>query len=106
MSARATETCAEVSKLDEASLSQMQVRLERWGVLLDTLEAETLAGRKNLSGRDGESIADLRANYRTTCQRFFELKAHGHSRWEEFAANLQVAWSDFEGAVAEYENRV
>lgn len=63
MSARASMTRAEVTRIDEASLWQVRTRLERWGGQLDTLQT-TPPPFGEASGDDNrESINRLKAKY-------------------------------------------
>lgn len=104
MSARASETSDEVSRLDESSLWQMQVRLARWGARLNALEAEILASGGSTPG-DDDRIADLKESHRTTCLKFEQLKATGLPLWDAFVEDFQLAWSEFETTASDLKSQ-
>ena len=99
MSARASMTRAEVTRIEEASLSQMRTRLEHWGGQLSALETKVLALGGAAGSEIRESIKDLKAEYQIARVWFDEFKGAGTARWGILRFSIQSAWSDFEAAL-------
>lgn len=100
MSARVCTTRAEVARIDEATLSQMKTRLERWGAELNTLEINVLALRGDAGSEIHQSIDDLRVKYQIARLWFDQSNDAGTARWRIFGSRIQSAFSDFEMALA------
>jgi hypothetical protein len=96
MSARARMTQAEVTRIAQASLSQMETQLDRWRAQLNALEANVPGPAGDVGSENRESIDDLNTKYRVACVRFDEFKVAGAARWGILKFRMQSAWSDFE----------
>jgi hypothetical protein len=106
MSARVSMTRAEVTKIDEASLSLMRTRLEHWEAQLNTLETNVLA----LGGAAGsgirENIRDLKEKHQIARVWFDEFRNAGAARWGILSFSIQSAWHDFETALMGLRSQV
>jgi hypothetical protein len=99
MSARVSMTRAEVTRIDEASLSLMRTRLERWGAQLSALETNVLALSGAAESGIRENIRDLKEKHQIARVWFDELKNAGAARWGILSFSIQSAWRDFETAL-------
>jgi hypothetical protein len=105
MSDRAQMASAEISKLDAASLSQLQMRLTCWGGLLETLEADVPAPGGSRPSRDEEILHELKEMYRAACLRFDELQGGDAMALKSFTLGLESAWSCFEITLTRLTNQ-
>jgi hypothetical protein len=99
-------TRAEVTRIDEVSLSQMRTRLERWGSHLNTLETNALALGGETASEIQQRIKDLRAKYQIARGWFDAFNVAGTARWGLFRFCIQSAWSDFQTALEELKKQV
>lgn len=106
MSARASVTRAEVTKIDGASLAQMKTRIEQWGAQLNALETNVIALGGDSADQIRESIERLRSRYQIARVWFDEFNGAGTARWGIFRFSIQSAWSDFEIALEGLRSQV
>lgn len=106
MSARASMTRAEVTNIDEASLSQMRTRLERWGSQLNTLETNALALGGDEASELHQRIKDLRTKYQIARGWFDEFNGASTARLGLLRSRIQSSWSDFQTALEGMRNWV
>jgi hypothetical protein len=95
MSTRASMTRAEVTRIDEVSLSQMKTRLEHWGSQLDALEPKVFALGGSSGGQIREDIKRLKAKVQIARVWFDAFNGAGTARWGLFRFCIQSSWSDF-----------
>lgn len=100
MSARARATRSRITGLADSDIDHLLNQIEEWRMHLDRLRGVTLA----LADRDRsdlrDAMTDLIAKFGVARAMLAELKTAGGSQWSLFKPGIELAWTEFEVALA------
>jgi hypothetical protein len=104
MSDRASVTTAQVASIGQANIEQMTAQLDRWDSHLDALVGRVIASGANSRANRHETLDALQAKRELARERFEEFKRAGSTQWRWFRSGIELAWTDFETALARLTN--